>query len=151
MRVSWILDSLFSLNLKHSIRNKLLVPRWYRKTLSASLTGTPKSQLFTDSHRWKRPKPTRKDLQWEYKEGIIMRQQEGLSSDKVKSHTPRWVIHKQENNYNCRDAPKGWRGLNSTLGSTAQRSSTGKTLPPLENLALKATGLLLGVLEGWWK
>ena len=77
-----------------------------------------------------------------------MRQQEGLSSDKVKSHTPRWVIHKQENNYNCRDSPKGWRGLNPTLGSTAQRSSTGKTLPPLENLALKATGLLLGVLEG---
>ena len=88
MRVSWILDSLSSLNLKHSIRNKLLVTRWYRKTLSASLTGTPKSQLFTDSHRWKRRKPTRKDLQWEYKEGIIMRQQEGLSSDKVKSHTP---------------------------------------------------------------
>ena len=58
-----------------------------------------------------------------------MRQQEGLSSDKVKSHTPRWVIHKQENNYSFRDSPKGLRGLNPTLGSTAQRSSTGKTSP----------------------
>lgn len=64
-----------------------------------------------------------------YKEGIIMRQQEVLSSDKVKSHTPRWVIHKQ-NNYNCRDSPKGLRGLSPTLGSTAQRPSTGETIPP---------------------
>ena len=58
-----------------------------------------------------------------------MRQQEGRSSNIDKSHTCRWAIHEQENNYNCRGSPKEVRGLSPTSGSPAQGSCTGKTSP----------------------
>ena len=35
----------------------------------------------------------------------------------VKTLTPRWVTHKWEDNYNCRDSPQEANHLSPTVGS----------------------------------
>ena len=41
----------------------------------------------------------------------------------VKTLTPRWATHKQENNFNCRDSSQGARDLNPTLGFLIRKTS----------------------------
>ena len=63
--------------------------------------------------------------------------QEGPTCGIVKTHTPRLVTHKQEDNYNCRGSPQEARGP-STLDFLAWGLALGRTPP--ERLALKPSG-----------
>ena len=52
----------------------------------------------------------------------------------VKTHTPREVTYKQEDNHNCRGSFQGGRGLSLISGSSIQGSCIGNISP--HNLCL---------------
>ena len=85
----------------------------------------------------------------EEKEGNIKRKRNHNKTGRrcrdslVKTCTPTWVTHKQEDNYKCRGSAQGVRGPGSTLGSP-RLGGGGSVLQwkdePLEHLALKVSG-----------
>ena len=101
-----------------------------RKTTSSPpLTGTPKSQLFIKQPLVKKTRThqkrssTTKDIKKEPQQD----REEGQSHSIVKSHTPRWATHKQENNYIAEVPPQEVKGLSPISGSP-------------EHLVLKVSG-----------
>ena len=68
----------------------------------------------------------------------------------VKMHTLKWATHKQEDIYNCRDSPKGLRGLSPTLGSPALKSCTEEL--KTENVCLlRPVGLIFRRARALWE
>ena len=73
---------------------------WSRKILgSTPPMGTPKLQLFTEQLlMWNDRKLTQKIYNYKYKERTTWRWLEGQRCGIVKTHTPRWATHNQEEN-----------------------------------------------------
>lgn len=63
-------------------------------------------------------------LQHKYKEGTTTKQ--GAGDNRVKTPTPKWGKHKQEDNKNCRDSSQNGRGLSPTVRYLAKQSCTCK-------------------------
>lgn len=102
------------------------------------LSQAPKSQLFTyqQPSMKKTPNlPEKIKITEKYK--AITHNYDTGGIEEIKSNPIPPGSDPQQNNYNCRDSPKGLRGLISLLGPTAQTQHWGDN-PPWENLALKS-------------
>lgn len=122
-------------------------------TDSPPLIGKPKLQLFTEQilMRKTRIKQKRSSTTKGIKKEPHQIEQEGQSCGIVKTYTPGWATHKQEDKYNCKRFLQGAMRLSPTLGSSTQEVQHQKDQSP-ECLALKASGgLLSGDPEGFRK
>ena len=68
----------------------------------------------------------------------------------VKTHTPKWVTHKWEDNYNCKVPPQGARGLTPHEGTQCKGPVPGRQTPKMFGFEGQQ-GLISGELEGYGK